>query len=689
MPPEVLPASDAGDAEPLQQWAAIGLPVPPTWAIDRDWLLAQSPQALTEALAELRGVSGPDGQEALQGAGSQRYWLLRQGPMNPTSLRESLVNLDSDAALATALRQLFAQQDGPQRVLIQSLPGRVAAGVLFTRHPVRQDLDHMIVEGVAETADARQERIILHRDGRVAYQSEHNSALVEAPGALVFASLAHQLRRAFDHPQACEWIYDGQQLWLVQTLPVGSLPAPREAWSRRAGFAIWPQAVTPLWYTLAGRWLKTGFWRPLGERLGWNELANVEPYRRQHSHIYINSQFFRQLLPLVDCQPLREALPPAWRPGEEPQPVASGGWALDGLRPWLTGLQLGRLERRFSALQARTVDSADQAGVWQHLMQFDRIGEQLAASEGWLAYIAVPRRLAGSERPQPLTALLSEREITAFQALAEAPDLAARKTALAALAPGADPVFARAMEQPAELESLAALEQTRLRRLAEATAEPAEEPLLAWRQRARALREQLGDSIRSILLQMAGQMVARGQLSREDDICFLYFDELWQLWHQAGHPAGASAERLAERKMRYLTSAYQGAPDWMIDKVAYGVRLDQRAHPVLNGVGLVAGEASGPVRRIYSGWALGQIEPGDIVVLDQAAASWLPWLCLAGGLILTGRDPLDPAAAMARAVGIPAVCGVDDAMHCLVDGNQVSIDGSSGRVEEEGRTSDV
>src|SRR5690606_15391771 len=138
-------------------------------------------------------------------------------------------------------------------------------------------------------------RLILHRDGHIAFSSP-DDPLGRCVGAAPFAQLADHLRRDFERPQACEWIYDGQQLWLVQTLPVGSLPRPEEAWSRRAGFGLWQQAVSPLWYTLAGRWLKTAFWRPLGERLGWRELGNIEPYRRQHSHIYSNSRFFQRLL---------------------------------------------------------------------------------------------------------------------------------------------------------------------------------------------------------------------------------------------------------------------------------------------------------------------------------------------------------------------------------------------------------
>ena len=671
MPPEVLPPSRAEGAEPLQRWAAEGLPVPPSWAIPAELVRDSAPEQLASVLASLTS--------SLEGAGEGGYWLMRQGRMNEQSLRESLINLDSHAALASALKQWFAAPDAPARAVIQALPGRQAAGVLFTRHPVRQDLDHVVVEAVTEGGQAGQERLILHSDGRVAFQSEDQSPLLANIGPHPFSALAAQLKTGFERPQACEWVYDGGRLWVVQCLPVGSLPSPQEAWTRRQDFQLWNQAVSPLWYTLAGRWFKTGFWRPLGERLGWRELGNVEPYRRQHSHIYGNSQFFRALLGEQDVPGLRDALPPAWRPREQAGTLSTR--RLDGLRRWLTPWRLALLARRHARLAERELASLDDNGLWQQLMQYDRIGERLAGNEGWLAYIALPRWLAGAgELPLPLVALLSPGEKRALLAFAEGQGA---RQALGPMAMGADPVFARLREVPPELSLLEQIAPARRQRLAEVLRQPAAVPsVLRQRQFARGLRQQLGDSLREVLNRMAGIMMMRGQLTRPDDICFLYFDELWQLWHQAGQPAGAAPAKLGERKMRYLTSAYQGAPDWMLDQVAYGVRLNQRAHPVLNGVGLVAGQASGAVRRIYSGWNLAKVEAGDILVLDQCETGWLPWLCLADGIILTGRDPLNPAAALARALGIPTVAGVDDAMHCLVDGNQVSIDGSSGKVEE-------
>lgn len=677
MLPERLLASDAADAEPLQHWANAGLPVPPSWAVSRELIDSVSQSELIEALESLA-----------TGDASGGYWVMRQGPMNPGSLRESLVNLDSHSALASALRQVFAKSDSISRVVIQALPGRKAAGVLFTRHPVRQDLDHIIVEGVAEDSQATQQRLILHPDGHLAYCSHSEGGLRQQVEPAAFADLAQHLRASFDHPQAGEWIHDGQQLWLLHALPIGSLPSPREAWSRRAGFGLWEQAITPLWYTTAGRWLKTAFWRPLGKRLHWDGLANIEPYRRQHSHLYANSVFFRELVPVADSLTVRNALPPAWRPVSDVLQLPQRR-KTDGFKPWLCAFQLKQSSKRLQVLDdaSRKLASLDSNQLWRLLMQLDQVGEKLSAIQGWLAYIRVPRELARDQGQVPLlTALLLPEQLICLRQVLNGEYHQHSRRILDCFGPGDDPVFPRKPEQLGETDSWQQIPRERLLKLDEAlSAAPCQPVAMAQFQQAALLRRQLSGLLRFVLEEMALQLVEQRRLSRHEDIWFLYFDELWQLWHSENPPPGSRAEKLGERKLRYLTSAHQGAPDWMIDQVAYGVRTDQKEYPVLDGFGLEDGQVRGLVRRIYSGWALNQIKAGDIIVLDQCEVAWLPWLALASGLVIGNSDPLNPAASLARTLEIPAINGVDDAMHCLVDEREIEIDGGTGAIRLSGR----
>jgi len=655
---DVLAADERGD-ENVQRWLASGLPVPPSWRISRQAVLEQDTDGLVRRLRALpRMFNG------------ERYWVLHQGAMNAESQRESLLNLDSDEALAAALTTVFGRDPAPEQVVVQALPRQRAAGVLFTRHPLRQDLPHMVVEGVAEGGAERQ-RLIFDEDGRLVYRADSDAvALDQAVPASQLLALGEQLKRGFERPQAGEWIHDGERLWLLQTLPVGSLPVPKEVWTRRATPALFNQALTPLWYTLAGRWLKTHFWRRLVEKHGWDDLARIEPYRRQQSHLYTNSEFFRRLR---EHHPGAAAkVPPAWQPLESVAGYPGAGKPAGRLQHWRQSGELAVIGRRLKGWRA---PHRDRERLWRSLMELDRIGERLAAQEGALAYLSLPDHLLGEREPAPLALLLSEVEMAALRAV-----LAGDRSALEAsrLRTGADPVHAPLCDQPAQFQSLRT--PARPPTLHEEIPPHLDQSLLRLARRARGLRFAVGNRLRTLLVDVAALLVRDKLLAHPDDVFFLYFDELWELWMQGRVPASASGDVIGQRKVRYLEDAHAGAPDWKMDRIGFGFGGGGRLSPVLRGATLVPGTASGPVRRLCSAWALNRLQPGDIVVVDQVDPSWAPWLVQAAGLVITGRDPANVAASLAVACAIPAVWDVSDVMHSVVDGTCATLDGERGEL---------
>ncbi len=638
------------------------LPLAPCWRIDRQYALDAGSQLASE-LADLAG----------QG---EHYWVLQQGPLAPGSKRQSLLNLDSDVALAAALGQTFKRQDGPQSLVFQCMPPQRAAGVLFTRHPMRPDLEHIVIEGCLSGSD-QQQRLILHADGQLAWQSAGAEAFLAEVGTEAFHVLADNLTSSYGEPRAAEWIWDGRRLWLVQALPIGTLPMPSEVWTRRAGLGFITQAVTPMWYTMLGRWLKEGFWRRIGQRAGWRELGNVEPYRRQHSYLYGNSRFFRALQRWQGGQFLDWALPPAWREISPPAPRRHA--ALHRL--WLT-LRLAWLRWRFDRLELAE-ESSEADEVWLALIRLDQLGERLSALEGYLGYVVAPSRAPRGAAPSGDLAPTSAQTLVRLAHAADSGDWSRISKDLAEHSIGADPVFPRFVEQPAEIGQLerllASLPPQRLRAMA-ALRHTDADPWISLRWQAEQLRRQLGCALRQLLRIMARRLVARRLIRHPDDVFFLYFDELWQAWQ--GQTRRQLETLLGERKVRYLSDAHAGPPDWIIDSVGYGTSpLGQTSvHDTVQGYGLVTGQVKGRVQRIGSGWQLNQVQAGDILVMDQSDPGWLPWVAAASGLVLAHRDPLDPAAALAVRLGIPTVWGVDDAMHCLPDGLTLELDGDSGHL---------
>jgi len=644
------------------------LPLAPCWRIDREYALGAGAGALASELASLAGQD-------------EHYWVLQQGPLAPGSKRQSLLNLDSDVALAAALGQTFSREDGPQSLVFQCMPPQRAAGVLFTRHPMRPDLEHIVIEGCLGGTGAQQ-RLILHADGQLAWQSADAEAFLDEVGTAAFHQLAENLNSSYGEPRAAEWIWDGRRLWLVQALPIGTLPMPSEVWTRRAGLGFSPQAITPMWYTMLGRWLKEGFWRRIGQRAGWRELGNVEPYRRQHSYLYGNSRFFRALQGWQGGRFLDWALPPAWRAQSASPPRQAGRWS----RLRLTA-QLHWLQWRFSRL-APTDEQSEPDEIWLSLIRLDKLGERLSAVEGQLGYMIAPTRAA---RGSAEAAGIDPAGARYLASLAGAALGSMRwEHALAGLSRfsvGTDPVFPRFDEAPAEVEQLRGLlpgiAPARLEAMQHLPARATRDPWLRLRGQAHGLRQTLASSLRRLLRIMARRLVARRLIRHPDDVFFLYFDELWQAWQ--GQTRRQLETLLGERKVRYLSDAHAGPPDWIIDSVGYGTSpLGQtNAHDTVHGYGLVSGQVSGRVQRLGSGWQLNQVQAGDILVMDQSDPGWLPWIACAGALVMAHRDPLDPAVGLALALGIPAVWGVDDAMHCLPDGIQLSLDGDTGHLRHD------
>src|SRR5690606_22589924 len=161
---------------------------------------------------------------------------------------------------------------------------------------------------------------------------------------------------------------------------------------------------------------------------------------------------------------------------------------------------------------------------------------------------------------------------------------------------GADPVFPRLQEQAADVAALPAL----LAQLPEprrddlptlARLQISNSGRLGLRHDAALLRQQLAGQMRLLLKAMAQRLVALRRIRHPDDIFFLYFDELWQVWQ--GESRRQLETLLGERKVRYLSDAHAGPPDWIIDSIGYGTSpLGQTsAHDTVRGYALVPGRA--------------------------------------------------------------------------------------------------
>jgi pyruvate,water dikinase len=91
---------------------------------------------------------------------------------------------------------------------------------------------------------------------------------------------------------------------------------------------------------------------------------------------------------------------------------------------------------------------------------------------------------------------------------------------------------------------------------------------------------------------------------------------------------------------------------------------------------------SGPVRILTSPDQVDQLRDGDILVAATTSPDWMPLLRRAAALVTDGGGITCHAAIVSRELGIPAVVSTRTATHVLHDGQQVTVDGGRGVVEE-------
>lgn len=558
------------------------------------------------------------------------YWLLacwQQGKVQWLVFKDFV-------SLVAACEQLCQREAfTDMQIQLHVMKGRQAAGLLFTRHPERLDLAYRVLELVPfEQSKNKPERWVFDEQGRFHYQQ----GAVESPPLPIwpFVNVASELEAQAEQPQCIHWWHDGETLFVLAHEPITALSTQQEAWGQAND--LWPGVVSPLWYSCSARWLKTHFWRPLGARLGWKHLENVEPYRRQQGHLYLNAQF---ALALGGLPHMHAYLPPDWRL------LADLEAKVNPTPLWRLHLGLYGVQRKLAAL---TKPKVAQSSLWQRWMHLDQLGEQLAKWLGELHYVY-------GFAQWPFTADI----FSAF---------------------GADPALPRVTEDAKALQSLEAQGGAIL----QAHSTTPKLPLwplakgVALYEVALTLWHQLGEAFRSVAEQLGALLAEQGRLLHPDGIYFLYFDELWELIHQQGR---VDSERMSRRQHQYMQAAFQSVPRWQLGGYGYqGGALNEHKALRINGVTQVSGHHQGRALLVNSSWCLNQPVAGQVVVLAHYHPAWLPWLALAGAIVFTqAQDNLQCLSEMAQAQKIPMVLGVEDAMDYFHNQDMLEV-----HAEEEG-----
>src|SRR5439155_5172073 len=93
------------------------------------------------------------------------------------------------------------------------------------------------------------------------------------------------------------------------------------------------------------------------------------------------------------------------------------------------------------------------------------------------------------------------------------------------------------------------------------------------------------------------------------------------------------------------------------------------------------GVVEGRARVLMSADQIGQLEPGEVLVVHTTDVGWTPLFLLAAGVVTELGGPLSHAAVVAREFAVPSVVNVPGITRAIRTGDYVRVDGDRGVIE--------
>jgi pyruvate,water dikinase len=212
------------------------------------------------------------------------------------------------------------------------------------------------------------------------------------------------------------------------------------------------------------------------------------------------------------------------------------------------------------------------------------------------------------------------------------------------------------------------------------------ETFTVYRENQRYHLDYLLTHLRELVLAQGRRLARDGLLDETQDVFFLTAVEFYDA--VAGRATGRAADpaELEQRKQHFLTYRDRLPASFLFDEVetegeiVEGDPVEGAQQDGLSGVGASRGLARGPVRVVPDLARLSDVEPGDILVVNNIDPGWTPVFPLLAGLVTETGGILSHGAILAREYGIPTVTGVTEATKRLETGSYVEVDGNRGTV---------
>jgi phosphohistidine swiveling domain-containing protein len=189
----------------------------------------------------------------------------------------------------------------------------------------------------------------------------------------------------------------------------------------------------------------------------------------------------------------------------------------------------------------------------------------------------------------------------------------------------------------------------------------------------------------------AGDLMVRdGMLERRDDIFLLLPSEAEGACIGRIPPAGVRA-RVAARAALFRKWQAAKPADWLCIEPAGQRRGGEESPSAVDdgrdawrGVATGTGVARGRARLLRHPAEGGRLQPGEILVAPSTDPGWTPLFLKAGGLVVETGGYMSHGAIVAREFALPAVVNLPGILEALRDGDEIEVDGLTGRVRKAG-----
>ncbi|MBD2364418.1 glycerol-3-phosphate acyltransferase [Anabaena minutissima FACHB-250] len=726
-------------ASTLSQIKRWGYSVPKGWVLvpgdDPEKLLNFLQPSDLSPLVVRSSAIGEDSEQA--SAAGQYQTLLHVTSKEQLQQAITIVRDSYDYSAAVQYRRDRGLPDSAMAVLIQQQVQSAYSGVAFSRDPITQQGDAVVIEALpgsptqvvsGKVTPEQYRAFVVEADNLSSVQLEGTGRVPQAIIKQV-AYLARRIeKRYLGVPQDIEWSYDGQSLWLLQARPITTL---LPIWTRKIAAEVIPGVVHPLTWSI-NRPLTCGVWGDifslvLGDRatgLDFTETATLH-----YSRAYFNASLLGEIFLRMGLPP--ESLEFLTRGAKMTKPPLQSTFKnLPGLMKLLQ--QELNLEKDFkrdyqkvfipglSRLANESTEELEPAELLERIdfnLELLRIGTYysilapLSAAIRQGIFRVKDEQIDNSVTPE-VAALRSLRTLAAdakqilaecepeqvFDQLKQTPEGEKILYELDELLEdygylsdvGTNIAVPTWKEEPQPIRQLF-VQLIQLSEPEKVALEPSKrkrgivQKRIDIKGRVTEVYSRLLAVLRWKFLALEQIWLQSGWLKQPGDIFFLELEEVRLL------VVDANTELLQHLNQMIQFRRSQFHQDSQIEQIPLVVYGNIPPHPttavgvysdqILQGIPASHGQAEGRIKVVRNLQNLPDIDKDTILVVPYTDSGWAPLLVRAGGLIAEAGGRLSHGAIVAREYGIPAVMDVKGATWILQDEQRVRIDGSRGTVE--------